>query len=326
MTPAPIVAFAYRRPKHLKRMLTSLAANPLAKDSRLLIYCDGPKPGAKTGELEDVKLVRRVARSVKGFAQVEVKEAKTNKGLARSVIDGVTHAVNTYGRAIMVEEDARVSPFFLQYMNEALDLYAEVEEVFTVGGGNYYVDSSKVGETFFTRYPDSQAWATWKRSWAHLEQDGAVLLDRLKKQGRLRALDGDGQVRFYSRMLKAQVNGRIDSWAIRWTASCILLGKLHLSPKYSMALNEGFGKGATHETGDVGYFDHLELGDRPIAVERQPVVEDPKALAARMAFTKYYFEGGHDRSLKARVWRLIPLRLRRWYAELKEAQFDSRPE
>ncbi|MCB9169459.1 MAG: glycosyltransferase [Flavobacteriales bacterium] len=315
---APIVVFAYRRPRLLERVLEGLAANDLAPGSRLIIFCDGPKANATDADRDAVRQVREVARSARGFADVEVVEAPENKGLARSVIDGVTRVVEQYGRVIVVEEDAVVSPHFLRFMNEALDTYAMDEQVFSVGSWSYYVDPSTLGATYLIRYPDSLAWATWERSWRLFEADGAVLHRELRQRGRLQALDADGRVSYFSRMLREQIKGRIDSWAIRWTASCVLHGGSNVFPCAPLALNRGFGAGATHETG-ADPSATLELAQGPIAVEHLPLIESEEAIVQWARYIRFHFEGGSDPSMKGRIWRSLPRWLKQWYAKQKSA-------
>lgn len=318
MQNAPVVVFAYKRPRHLEQALRGLAANDLAADSPLIIFCDGPKPSATEADKQAIGEVRRIAHAATGFASLEVVEAQANKGLARSVIDGVTRVVKEHGRVIVVEDDAVLAPHFLRFMNDALDLYAKDDKVFSVGGWSYYADPAVLGATYLIRYPDSLTWAVWERSWRHMEQDGAVLLRQLGEEGKLAALDADGKVRYFSRMLKAQVAGKIDSWAIRWTATCVLHGGLSVFPAHPVALNRGFGTGATHETeGEHGR--DLEIGAVPVTVERLPLVEAPLAIGQWAAYVRYHFEGGSDPSLKGRLWRALPNRLKQWYLRRKNA-------
>ncbi|MBK7298316.1 MAG: hypothetical protein IPI91_17540 [Flavobacteriales bacterium] len=225
---------------------------------------------------------------------------------------------------IVVEDDAVLSPHFLHFMNGALNAYATNEQVFSVGSWNYYADPKGVDETYFSRYPDSLAWATWKRSWDLFEQDGAALLTKLKEKDLLKTLDGDGNVKYFSEMLKAQVKGAIDSWAIRWTASCVLHGKLNVFPRMSMALNRGFGDSATHEKGDVTYYDGLALATKPVAIFSQEVIGSEQAFNDWVYFVGQHFEGGSDTSLKTRIWRAMPTSLKEWNARRK-AQVTPSP-
>lgn len=316
MARAPITVFAYKRPHHLKRALQGLGANDLTHESPLIIFCDGARADATEQDRKAIAQVREVARAVQGFASVEVVEAPANKGLARSVIDGVSQVVKQHGRVIVVEDDAVLSPHFLRFMNDALDLYAADEQVFSVGGWCYYADPTELGDTYLVRYPDSLTWAVWERSWSRMEQDGAALHAKLEQADRLKVLDADGRVGYFSRMLKDQVEGRIDSWAIRWTASCVLHGGLSVFPSRPVALNKGFGDGATHETGG-DHREELQLTDEPVRVGRLPLVEDERAIAQWAAYVRFHFEGGSDTSLKGRVWRALPKGMKQWYLRNK---------
>ena len=115
---APIALFVYNRPKHTERTIKFLQQNLLAPDSRLYIFSDGPKNNL---DEEQVNEVRNFIKSVDGFKSVKVIESKTNKGLANSVIEGVTQLNNNYGQVIVFDDDLVSSPHTLTYFNEALN-------------------------------------------------------------------------------------------------------------------------------------------------------------------------------------------------------------
>ena len=312
MSTAPVIVFAYKRPALLREALRTLASNDLAAESDLHIFCDGPKPGAPPADLIAIDEVRALAHGAQGFRSVTVIEAPVNKGLARSVIDGVTLITTAHGRAIIVEDDVVLSPHFLRFMNEALDAYADDERVFGIGAWNYFAPEERIQRNFFLRYPDSQAWATWKRAWDRFEPDGKALLERLEKSGKLKAFVGDGSVGLYSEMLHAQIAGHIDSWAIRWTASCIAAGGLCYYPRASLVRNMGIGQGGTHETG-VDHNSALRIASAPVPVERIDAVESQEALALWAQYAQAHFIGRNP-SLKTRIWRKLPPGLRQWWA------------
>ena len=222
--PAPICLFAYKRPLHVKQAIDALRTNPLASRTNLVIYSDGAK-GA--GDVSAVQEVRMACHAVSGFASVRVVERESNLGLSRSVISGVTEMCKTFGRVIVVEDDLVVSPYFLDYMNAALDLYETDEKVFSIHGYVFPVRAS-LPETFFLLGADCWGWATWSRAWKNLETDGSRLLENLSRRNLLRRFDFNGAYD-YSGMLQQQIDGQVDSWAIRWQASALLLGGLTLT-------------------------------------------------------------------------------------------------
>lgn len=128
---APIALFVYNRPDHLRRTVSALQKNSLASETDLICYSDGAKTA---GDEIAVNEVRHVLNEVTGFHSVIINRAESNMGLADSIISGVTKTINTYNRVIVVEDDIVVNPYFLQYMNDALDTYSDVDEVMHVAG------------------------------------------------------------------------------------------------------------------------------------------------------------------------------------------------
>lgn len=269
--PVPVALFAYRRPDHLRRALSSLAACPEASATSLVVFCDGPRGPADDA---DVAEVRRVARAAQGFAAVDVVAQDVNRGLAVSVIAGVTEVLNRADAVIVLEDDMVVSADFLTYMNAALAMYADEDRVVSIHGYVYPTDE-ELPPTFFLRGADCWGWATWRRGWAHFDPDGARLLSALESAGLTRAFDFDGAFP-YSQMLRDQVAGQVDSWAIRWYASAFLDDLLTLYPGRSLVENIGLDGSGTHSVDGRGLATSAsELG----GFSRVPVEESPRARA-----------------------------------------------
>jgi hypothetical protein len=276
--PAPVALFAYRRPNHLRTTVDSLRANAEAPRTHLTIFCDAAR---KAEDVAGVDAVRAFADTVDGFASVTVVRREQNLGLAASITDGVSRLVNTHGRVIVVEDDLRVSLHFLRYMNDGLACYEHDESVASIHG--YWCPTlDALPETFFLRGADCWGWATWKRAWAHFRSDGAALLSQLEERELTRQFDLDGAYPFTS-MLRDQIAGRNDSWAIRWHASCFLDGMLTLYPNRSLVDNTGNDATGTHSGSSDDYGHTVAL--RPVVVQRQVVVE---SLHARAAFARFF--------------------------------------
>ena len=110
---APIVLFVYNRPKHTQDMIEALAKNNFAKESDVYIFSDNAK---KEKDIENVRKVRTYIDSIKQknwFANVYIEKAEKNKGLAKSVINGVTKVINKYDKVIVLEDDLIPSKVFL---------------------------------------------------------------------------------------------------------------------------------------------------------------------------------------------------------------------
>src|SRR4051812_3548315 len=97
---APIVLFVYNRPDHTIKTIKNLQKNLLAKESNLYIFSDAPKSDF---QIESVAKVREIIKDIDGFKNVNLILGETNKGLAKSVIYGVTDIINKYGKVIVLE-------------------------------------------------------------------------------------------------------------------------------------------------------------------------------------------------------------------------------
>ena len=241
MNLAPIALFVYNRLDHTEQTVSALKRNLLAEDSDLFIFSDASK---NLSSDEKVKAVRTFIKSTTGFKSLTIIERPHNLGLANSIIDGVTNLCNKYGQVIVLEDDLVTSPYFLKYMNDALDFYRDEERVISIHGYIYPV-KAKLPETFFLRGADCWGWATWKRGWDLFEPDGEKLLAGINAQNIRKEFNYDGSYDLVG-MLYSQIKGEVDSWAIRWYASAFIKNKLTLYPGKSLVLNIGNDGSGTH--------------------------------------------------------------------------------
>jgi len=246
---APIALFTYNRLWHTKQTVEALQNNLYVEESNLFIFSDGPKTEKDEPK---VKEVREYLKTIKGFKNIEIIERDKNWGLANNIIDGVTKIVNEYGRIIVLEDDIVTSPYFLRFMNEALEMYKDEPNVASIHGYIYPIDG--LPETFFIRGADCWGWATWKEKWAIFEPDGQKLLDEVKKRGLQKEADFNGSYGFTD-MLKDQIKGKNNSWAVRWYFSAFLKNMLTLYPGQSYVKNIGMDAEGTHCTGETNVFD-----------------------------------------------------------------------
>lgn len=277
---APILLFVYNRPEHTKQLIDSLLKNEEAAQSMLFIYADA----ARNKEDEElVKQVKEIIRNIKGFSSVEVIERTTNWGLARNIIGGVTEQIRRNGRVIVLEDDLVVAPYFLRFMNDALEVYKDEPQVGHIQACDFTQDAS-LPDTFLINFTGSWGWATWERAWQHFNPDGQALLNELESRRLTRRFDFNGNYRF-TRMLRRQVQGKNNSWAIRWNASLFLKDILALNVGRSLVQNNGFDGSGTNCGGGNLYGSQLWM--QPLSVEKiSPICENQ---AAREAFARYYY-------------------------------------
>ncbi|MBQ8673512.1 MAG: glycosyltransferase [Bacteroides sp.] len=276
---SPILLFVYNRPQHTRQLIESLLANSEASESDLFIYSDAPRDEKAR---EGVAEVRRYIHTIRGFRSVTITERTENWGLARSIIDGVTCRVHEFGRVIVLEDDLVVAPHFLRFMNDALEMYQDEPRVGHIQACDFTHDPT-LPPTFFIKWTGSWGWATWERAWQLFNPDGSALLRQMEERRLTYRFDFDGAYR-YTRMLRRQIEGKNNSWAIRWNASLFLADVLSLNVGRSLVQNNGFDGSGTNCGGGNLYASTLWTA--PLPVERiTPVCENE---AARRCYSRYY--------------------------------------
>ena len=185
---APIVLFVYKRPAETLKVLEALAANPEAAQSELFVFADGPKT---ENDVEKCLEVRRLVENFNGFAKITLRTSDKNKGLANSVISGVSEMLTVFDRVIVLEDDLVTSKYFLRFMNEALDKFENDDRICCVHAFSYPPVCSDV-QYFLRQGADCWGWATWRRGWNIFSTDSVKLYEEIIKRKLSKQFDRNG--------------------------------------------------------------------------------------------------------------------------------------
>lgn len=305
---APIVLFVYNRPAHTEKVLNALSNNPLASQSKLYIFADGPKKEASAQDLDNIAKTRALLDRRTWAKEVKVVMQEQNKGLAASIVDGVTQIINAHGKVIVLEDDIVVSPFFLQYMNQALNIYAQDEQVMHIGS---FVPQrkgqEKLPETYFLSYMNCWGWATWKRAWQQLQLDSKSLLHLVGVSNKAKRFELDNSVALLQQ-LKDNLSGKINTWAIKWYSTIFLQNGLCLYPKQALSQQIGMDGSGEHCAIDHLQQYQVSLANR-VEVNRIPLKEDQYAYKYLRNFYRYgNFSGFKALKHRLRIFKQVFLR------------------
>ena len=247
MNLAPIVLFVYNRPWHTRQTIETLQRCELASISDLYIFADGPKPDATDECKENINAVRNYIRNIDGFQSIHIEESPANKGLANSVISGVSKVIEKHDKVIVLEDDILTHPFFLQFMNDALYYYREDKRIFSIGAfmDDISIPDEYPHDVFICQRIETQGWGTWSDRWNTTEWDLSrypIFKHRTKKQIRHLCRGGDD----LWPLLQMQAADKIDSWAARWQYNLTLSNGYCLRPIKTFVNNIGMDGSGTH--------------------------------------------------------------------------------
>lgn len=278
---APVIVFNYNRPDHSLRTWEELGKNLYAHDTELYLYCDGPKMTAseETRRVIDntQKMAVQYAQKAKEtckFKDVHVVISESNKGLANSIIGGVSDVIEKYGRAIILEDDLLTSRFFLKYMNEALDKYQDRPGVMSVSANRPPIDKMIIPDdypydVFVSLRSYSTGWATWKDRWNRVDWSMDYMSDFLNRQEEIAAFNRGGDD--MTPLLIMQRDGKIDSWAMRFGYAHFKEHCVAILPCHSYVDNIGFDGTGIHSGKRT---DNEYRNDLSLAVENPRFLEN----------------------------------------------------
>jgi len=271
---APIAYFTYNRPEHTKISLEALKKNELSEKSEILIFSDG----AKNNDLDKKKVneVRNIIKNFKGFKKKKIIFKKKKYGLYKNFVEGITEVCEIYKKVIVVEDDNKASKYFLNFINDGLNLYEKDNLVCSINGW-FYPKKNHLQETFFLLGGNTWGWGTWKRAWNEFNPDTNYLLNEIKKKKLIKKFNLNNSFDYY-KMLQKRHDNMNDSHTIIWKASTFLNEMYSLYPAKSLINNIGFDGSGTHNKNSDDTYEHNFLVENKITLERVAIEENKKAL------------------------------------------------
>ena len=245
---APIVLFVYNRLDHTQGVIETLLKNTLAKESEFYIFSDAAKTENGVEKVNEVRKFIQDNSWHTGFKKVSIVEAEKNKGLAKSIIGGVSDIIQKYGKVIVLEDDLKLSPYFLEYMNDALEYYREDEKIWSISGYSFPMKSLKryPHDIFYSYRGCSWGWATWIDRWKTVDWQVKEYEQFIGDQKWIERFTRGGVD--LTNMLKMQMDGKIDSWAIRWCFSQSNQEMYTVYPRISYLENAGCDGSGIHSS------------------------------------------------------------------------------
>ncbi|MBR3619676.1 MAG: glycosyltransferase [Bacteroidaceae bacterium] len=136
--PAPVALFVYNRADNMLQTLECLVRNTLAPKTDLYVFSDGGKDPKSWSQVNAVRAqLHQFKTQVDhegALHSMTIIERPENYYLERNITEGIAQVFQDHDRIIVLEDDILTSPYYLQYMNQAFDLYADIPRVMHVAG------------------------------------------------------------------------------------------------------------------------------------------------------------------------------------------------
>lgn len=269
---APVVICPYLRYDLFKQVISALQKNTLAKETALFLFSDAPYIPAHA---EGVQKVRDYLHTIEGFQHVIVVEREKNYGPSRNYEDAFQQILDRYERYINIEDDIVTSPYFLQYMNDALEFYKDHPQVMAISAYTAPFEiKDQDSDVYFMQYFQPWGNAMWKK-WrqASCSLNAADVMKSLKDKSLLRKFNTYSSVIISNqRMLQMTIDKKINAQDVVISANILNQGGYVVYPRESMSNHMGFGDGGNCTVQTNDYIS--TLASRPMVVNSKQVQEN----------------------------------------------------
>ena len=265
MNLAPIILFTYNRPEHTRLTLEYLTKCELADQSKLYVFCDGPKATASDQTVNKILEVRKVLNAKQWTKEIEIIVAEKNKGLYRNVTEGVSHVINLHGKCICIEDDLMISTGFLKFMNEALTKYESNDIVKQVSGFLFPIETEKKQTSFFMSMSNTIGWGTWKRAWDEVDFDAKGYEKLRTDSDQRKKFNLDGTYNYFKMLERQMSDEGYGSWGIIFWWMVFKTKGIVAYPDYSLIQHNDFDHSGQHASDDT-YYNH-EVWDEAYEVK-----------------------------------------------------------
>ncbi len=271
---APVILFVYSRLESTLKVLNALKQNTISQKTDLIIFSDAAR---SSSDISDVKEVRKLISEIDGFKSITVNYREKNFGLANNIIDGVTSVINSYGKAIVLEDDIVTSPYFLEFMNLALDKYQNNKKVWHISGWNYPIETDGIGDAFFWRLMNCWGWATWADRWQYFNKNPQQLIKQWNRD-KIKRFNLDGVNDTWNQVI-ANKKGKLNTWAVFWYATIFEADGLCLNATQTLVNNIGF-DGTGENCSNVNIYNSTFKNSKVISLPN--VIEENKVALNRI--------------------------------------------
>jgi len=283
-----------------------------AGTKRIYFALDGPRNEIEA-ELQE-RMVREMKNLISNFhAELKVLRRLKNLGLSVAIISALDWFFESEDRGIILEDDLVIHKDFYSFAAHGLTALESDPATWIISGNQFFTEEYLRDGNQWSHYPLIWGWACWSDKWASIRNE--ILKFELTFVS-----DPGLKVRSFLRVGKFRVNhGKVNSWAIPFSASMKSLGKFCYMPPQNFVSNIGLDAFASHtvagmwhlerEIENFGYkSDFLQTNRERIASNIDRLIEDKiyhiswKSFFSLVSlYTRNFFANSENQTMKSLV-------------------------
>jgi hypothetical protein len=231
----PVVMSLFARPDTTKRVLDVVRQ---VEPARLLVVANAPRPEV-AGETARCDATRALIDDVDWDCEISTDYAEHHMSQKRRIETGLDWAFSLTEEAIVLEDDCVPDPSLFPFCDALLERHRDEETVMSISGDNFQFDGPASEDSYyFSRYPHTWGWATWRRAWARYDHAMSRWPD-LRESGWLQeVVEGPHAVAYWSHLFDQNYLEH-DAWNWAWLFACWLNEGIHALPNVNLVTKMG---------------------------------------------------------------------------------------
>ncbi len=287
----PILLMIFNRPDVTKQVFAAIRK---IKPTKLFIAADGARLDKKE-EAELCEETRNAVQNIDWPCEVFRKYYGENHGGSITIELSINWFFEHVENGIILEDDCLPNDSFFYYCQELLEHYKDSQKVMNISGSNFQ-DGKKRGNAsyYFSIYPSTWGWATWRRAWRLYDKNMREFPDFIAKNKihEIVPRRAVNEQRYWLGFFQKEYSGKFIFWDVKWLFTIWSHGGIGIIPNYNLVTNIGFGPDATHTKGDLGL---------SIATENLTNIVHPHTLATNDQADRYHYRKLYKTNLLKKI-------------------------
>jgi hypothetical protein len=265
----PVALIIFKRPSTTERVFEAIRQ---AKPSKLFVIADGARLD-RPGEVEKCEATRAIIEQVDWDCEVLKYYSDINRGVKWNVVDGLNWVFNNVDEAIILEDDCLPHPTFFRYCEELLNYYRNDKRVMTISGNNFQFGQKRTDYSYyFSRYPNTWGWATWKRAWQSFDIE-MKLWEKIRDNNYLELIFEEPKLASYwSYVFQSAYDDKIIAWDYQWIFNSWVNSGLCIIPNVNLVSNIGYGEEATNTKDVISPYSNIPFREMHFPISHSPFV------------------------------------------------------
>jgi hypothetical protein len=200
-----------------------------ARPAKLFLIADG---GRNEEEWEKCRAARKVVETIDWDCEVHRNFSDTNLGARDRVDSGLNWVFEHVEQAIILEDDCLPEVSFLPFCAVLLERFRDDERIWQISGNNFVTSSTPAESSyFFSRYPSTWGWASWRRCW-RLYDINMKTWPEIRESGMLiNAFHSTDELEYWTKIWNCLTQYDYPlAWDYQWIYACLVNGALSIVP------------------------------------------------------------------------------------------------